>query len=281
MASSNPRSFYSKTMDVATPGALSGDPIAQINKAYVNGAATAKEVHTVVTPATVDASTTYSITVDGVTVSYTSDASPTQAELRDGLYNAFRTNPEARSLMSIAISGNNLLLTSARLEDTHTVSVNSGATTNDLSVSITTAQNLGTAVPYGVFVARASGDALGYAKLPTANTDKVLGITTIHRALERSAIGDQGTTEYKALEVMDVVERCNSLDGVWVRCVDSDITIDDTVYVIPSGATAGYVTKTAGSNINLSSQASFQSGTETINRDNTGTYMVLVRFNKV
>lgn len=281
MASSNPRSFYSKTMDVATPGALSGDPIAQINKAYINASATAKEVHTVVTPATVDASTLYSITVDGVVVSFTTDASPTQAELRDGLYNAFRTNPEARSLQSIAISGNNLLLTSARLEDTHTVTVNSGATTNDLSVSVTTAQNLGTAIPYGVFVARASGDAVGYAKLPTANTDKVVGITTIHRSQERNGVGDQSVTQYEALEVMDVIERCNSLDGVWVRCVDADITIDDTVYVIPSGSTAGYVTKTAGSNISLSTTASYQSGTQTINRDNTGTYMVLVRFNRV
>lgn len=281
MATSNPRSFYSKTMDVATPGALSGSAVSHLTGTYINSAATAKQAHTVVTPATVDASTDYVITVDGVAVTYTTDASPTQAELRDGLYNAFRTNPEAFSLMSIAISGNNLVLTSARLEDTHTVSVNSADTTKDLTVSITTAQNLGTAIPFGVFVTRASGNALKAAKLPTANTDKIIGVTTSHQYQERNAVGDQGVTEYAAMEEMDVLERCNSLDGVWVRCVDADITIDDTVYVIPSGATAGYVTKTAGSNISLATVASFRSETQVINRDNTGTYMVLVRFNQV
>lgn len=279
--SSNPRSFYSKTMDIATPGALSGSAASHLTGTYVNSAATAKQVHTVVTPATVDASAVYSITVDGVVVSYTSDASPTQTELRDGLYNSFRTNPEARSLMDVAISGNNLVLTSARLENVHIVSVNSADTTNDLTVSITTAQNLGTAIPYGVFVTRAAGDAIKAAKLPATNTDKVIGVTTIHQNLERNAIGDQAVTEYAAMEEMDVLERCNSLDGAWVRCVDADIDVDDTVYVIPSGATAGYVTKTAGSNINLATVASYRSETVAINRDNIGTYMVLVRFNQV
>lgn len=281
MATSNPRSFYSKTMDVATPGALSGDAVSIVNKAYINAAATASEVHTVVTPATVDASTLYSITIDGITVSYTSDASPTQTELRDGLYNAFRTNPEARSLAAIAISGNNLTLTATRPTDTHLVSVNSADTTNDLSVSITTAQNLGTTVPFGVFVARAAGDAIGTAKLPAANTDSVLGITTAHQNIERDIVGDQGVTEYKALEVMDVVQRCGSLDGVWVRCVESDIDLDDTIYVVASGANAGYATKTSTSNIDISTVASFQSETIAVNRDNVGTYLVLVRFNQV
>jgi hypothetical protein len=281
MATSNPRSFYSKTMDVATPGALSGDPSSHLTKAYINAAATAKQVHTITTPATVDASTLYSITVGDVTVSYTSDASPTQTELVNGLYNAFRTNPEARSLKEIAISGTTLLLTSPRLEDTITVSVNSADTTNDLGVSITTAQNLGTAIPFGVFVARASGATLGQAKLPTANTDKVLGITTIHQNIEKNLIGDKAIAEYAPMEVMDVLERCNSLDGVWVQCVESDITIDDTVYVVASGANAGFATKTSTSNISLATVASFKSGTQAVNRDNNGTYMVLVRFNQI
>lgn len=268
-------------MDVATPGALSGDPTSHLTKAYINAAATAKQVHTVTTPATVDASTLYSITVDDVTVSYTSDASPTQTELRDGLYNALRTNPEIGSLKDVAISGTTILLTSRRLEDTHVVSVNSGDTTNDLGVSITTAQNLGSAIPFGVFVARASGDALGQAKLPAANTDKILGITTIHQNIEKNLIGDSAIVEYKPMEVMDVIERCNSLDGVWVQCVESDIDIDDTVYVVASGANAGFATKTSTSNISLATVASFCSGTQAINRDNYGTYMVLVRFNKI
>ena len=281
MTTSNPRSFYSKTMDVSTPGALSGDPSARLTGTYVNSAATAKEVHTVTTPATVDASAVYSITIGDVTVSYTSDASPTRAELLAGLYNAIRTNPEARSLKEVAISGNNLLLTSTRLEDTLTVSVNSGATTNDLGVSITTAQSLGSSIPFGVFVARTSGDAVGAAKLPGADTDKVLGVTTIQQNQEKNLIGDKADVVYAPMEAMDVLERCGAADGVWVRCIDSDIDIDDTVYVVSSGATAGYVTKTSTSNISLATVASFRSGTKAINRDNTGTYMVLVRFNQI
>lgn len=281
MTTSNPRSFYSKTMDTSTPGALSGDPSSRLTGTYINSAATAKEVHTVTTPATVDTSTLYSITIGDVTVSYTSDASPTRAELLAGLYNAIRTNPEARSLKEVAISGNNLLLTSTRLEDTITVSVNSADTTNDLGVSVTTAQNLGSSIPFGVFVARSSGNALGAAKLPGADTDKVLGVTTIQQNQEKDIIGDKADVVYAPLEAMDVLERCGSADGVWVRCVESDIDIDDTVYVVASGATAGYATKTSTSNISLSTVASFRSGTKAINRDNTGTYMVLVRFNQI
>lgn len=278
---SNPRSFYSKTMDAATPGGLVGDPISQLNKAYINGAAVVSEVWTVVVPATPDASTAYSITVDGVTVSFTTDATPTQEELSNGLFNSFRTNPEARSLQSIALNGFDLELTSARSEDSHIVSVNDADTTADLSASITTAKSTGDPVGLGVFVARAAGDAVGYAKLPALATDQLIGITTLQQNEEKNAIGDTGVLEYPPESVMDVLERCNSLDGVWMQTPDSDLTIDDPVYVIPGGTNAGWVTKATAGNIDATAVASFQSETRRVNRDNAGTYMVLVRYNKV
>lgn len=276
------RTNYNLKYDVATPGLCSGDTTSLLVQTYVNNAGATKELWTIGTPATVDNSTEYVITVDDLTISYTTDASATRAELIAGLQANYDANMIAGAKFDFETSGNNLLITAKYLDQTLAVSVNSGSTTNDLTATKTTASSSGKTVPFGRVVARTSGDPKRGAKLPTVNTDKVLGITLNPKDVERNGIGDAIATRtvYKANEPMDVLVQTNSAEGVWVECVESDITVDDTIYVSVASGYEGMVTKTSTSNINISSYASFASSVQTAHADNVGQYMVLVRFNK-
>lgn len=276
------RTNYNLRYDVATPGLCSGDTTSLLVQTYVNNAGTAKEQWTIETPATPDNSTEYIIYADELTISYTTDGTASQAELAAGLKASYDANIIAGARFDFVVDGTDLVLTAKYIDQTIAVTVNDADTTEDLVAVKTTSSSAGNTVPFGRFVARSAGDGERAAKLPTADTDTILGVTLNAKDIERNGIGDSSATRtvYKGEVPMDVLVQTNSAEGVWVECVENDITIDDTIYVSVASGYEGMATKTSTDNIDISAYASFASSVKTAHADNVGKYMVLVRFNK-
>lgn len=149
----------------------------------INAAGQAAQVTTIAVPASVDNSTAYLVTLDGVTATYTSDASATQAELGAGLVAALAAEPGARGQMTAAYSGGTLTLTGTYAGVAHTVSVSGGTGSNILGTpSTTTSASMGTSVPFGVAVQSqgyVSGTSVksGGSPVTTGFTAQVMTIT--------------------------------------------------------------------------------------------------------
>lgn len=87
----------------------------------------AAQVTTISIPASPDSSTAYSVVIDGVTASYTTDASATQAELGAGLVAAIQVQAGARSRMAPTYSAGTLTLTGTWPGVSYTVSASGGS----------------------------------------------------------------------------------------------------------------------------------------------------------
>lgn len=87
----------------------------------------AAQVTTISIPASPDNSTPYSVTVDGVAASYTTDASATQAELGAGLVAAIQVQAGIRGRMAPTYSAGTLTLTGTWPGVAHTVSASGGS----------------------------------------------------------------------------------------------------------------------------------------------------------
>lgn len=101
--------------------------------------ATAAEVaqtQVVTVPGTVDNSATYHVIINGTDITYLTDASATQAELRDGLIAAINASDESDNVTATA-SGNNVLVTADDPGTAFTLTVGT-ATTNDLALGAAT-----------------------------------------------------------------------------------------------------------------------------------------------
>lgn len=131
-------SFHSRLSDArsAMPlgliGALALQSYQDRATTVVNSLGLATDVWTIAVPGSVDNSTAYSVTVDGVAASYTSDASATQAELGAGLVAAIGVEPGVRGQVTAAYSGGTLTLTGTWPGVAHTVSVSGGTGSNIL-----------------------------------------------------------------------------------------------------------------------------------------------------
>ena len=149
----------------------------------VNATGQAAQVTTIAVPASVDNSTVYSVIIDGVTSSYTSDASATQAELGAGIAAALAAEPGARGQMTGAYSGGTLTLTGTYAGVAHTVTVSGGTGSNVFGTpSTTTSASMGTSVPFGVAVqsqgyVSGTGVKSGSSPITTAFTAQVISFT--------------------------------------------------------------------------------------------------------
>lgn len=149
----------------------------------VNANGQAAQVTTIAVPASVDNSTVYSVTIDGVTSSYTSDASATQAELGAGIAAALAAEPGARGQMTGVYSAGTLTLTGTYAGVAHTVTVAGGTGSNVFGTpSNSTSASMGTSVPFGVAVqsqALVSGTGVrsGSSPVTTAFTAQVISMT--------------------------------------------------------------------------------------------------------
>lgn len=260
---------YPQKFDISRAGFLSGLGVPRV-RALKNTADTKADYSVLTIPVSPVASTVYSVTdTAGNTATYTTDASPTQSELALGMLDALRNSP-IYDLATPKLVGNVLTVTSRSEIDAFSLSG-----TAAFSIAVFNFGAITPSVPFGVLVARRSTDADDEARLPGLSTDKIVGVAMSTYAIEKTAIGQSAQVAYPANEAMDVLDRCNALDGIWVRCAESDLTISEPLFVKVGGVTAGYLTRSAAGNIALTS-ASLVKGTVT-NSDNS--LMVLLSIN--
>ncbi len=99
---------------IDSPVGFIGDIIARDrSRDGVNSGGQAKQVTTITIPASPDNATAYTVTVDGVACSFTTDGSATTAELGEGLKAAIEAQPAARAAVVPTFSSPTLTLTGA------------------------------------------------------------------------------------------------------------------------------------------------------------------------
>lgn len=251
---------YSQYSAKAFPGQVDGLGDMGV-RAMVNSALDAKNTWTVTTPATVDNSAVYSISVVGgaipaaIVASFTTDSSATQAELTAGLLAAIQAS-DLSQYLAIRESANVITLEALVPNVEYVVtSPTNATTTNDLTLAETVTEAASTPIPFGRFVVRSTSgtvDAFNEARLPaTASNVAVAGVVIAPtHAIERGAIGNAAVAQYAANDVMDVIDRTPPGGGVWVKC-DSGSILPTTTAYIDCNTTLGVVTATSTSNLAL------------------------------
>lgn len=197
----------------------------------------ARHVETV-TIDTVTNSIVYSITVNGITVSYTSDASATEAEINAGLLAAIAASPWMSALLTAAQGATTatLVLTAKQKNVTLTTTV-----TAELSRATTVAA--GVDLPFGTFV-RNNGDKNGTMKLlPLSATGQELAGVVAHShaqtvkqytpAMSEDTAGGNDDSGLNPGDVGNVARR----GLIW--CVaEETMVVTDTVYARHTTTTA-------------------------------------------
>lgn len=187
-------SFHSRLSDVRAglPGGYIGDrsEFSPLDRdiTVINSAGQASQVTTISIPSSPDSSTAYSVTVDGITATYTTDASATQAELGAGLVAAVNAAPGVRGQMSASYSGGTLTLTGTYAGISHTVTASGGVSGGAIgSPSTSTSAASAASIPFGVAIAStgviSGGERLaGTAPATTTLTAQVISLAITYAA---------------------------------------------------------------------------------------------------
>lgn len=265
------RTLYQEYMDLAIPGAIKGigRDYAITAKAYRNGNPGEKEQWEIAVPATVDADSVYEIMVGTTMVGFKTGSSSTQSDLQQGLLRAYQSNPIANTLFEITVDGNSLMLMAHEYDMSQNVLVKS-SNTNSLSVSKTQSSQIPGGINFGRLVA--VGDEYNSVRYANAAGDRIIGATLAVYDTERNGRGSNGVNSFEYGGLVDVLERCNKADGIWIETNDPTIVPGDSIFA--STNNDGFVVKNSG--IDLSAIASFQSQTKQVMN---GKQIVLVRFN--
>lgn len=255
---------YNRYMPQGYPGRLSGMGQVQIYPHVNNLCQT--EIWTITPPGTPTASTTYNLTINGVTVSATTDASPTALELGTALYNAFRLEAQLYGAIEPTLNTSTGVITLEVMGFAQNLVVS--ATAGIVAVK-TVSATYGNIIPFGRFVGRKASyyrdpqDGSGTATLIDHASDyTLLGVTMTSYATER--INPNNNLNVQALEgypfgyVMNVLKDTGTCKGVWVETVEPDLAFGDPLYVAIGAGNEGKLTKTAGSNVPLVGKASLE-----------------------
>ena len=178
----------SENLKTWKPGEILSPPYLTDTGNLSHGVDRAKQQYSVVVPATPDPETTYSYSVEGEEVAYTTSDAPDDEELRDGLLGIHNENPLARGLFEAEESGTDtILLNGLQTREQFTVEAGEG----DLTVT-----EVEEAFDGGDFeIARAvyyEGNELSADK-PAGDIEDVLaGIAAYRYDEEKKDIGGRG-----------------------------------------------------------------------------------------
>lgn len=278
---------YKRYMDHALPGVIEGmGPYRGLP--YSNSQGGAQAVYTITPPATVDPNTTYRLNIGTVPIKFTTGAGTTAAQLGAGLHGQIRTNPEAYRLVDTELNASTGVITATVRFVNMPLSIVplSSETTNDLVVANTIPPGTsGIVIPFGRFVGRkanyevnpVTGDSpatlIDSAAAFDAGGYEVLGIT-MKTFTEKVGRFEATQSGYKYMQVMNVLDHCGTIEGIWTEAVEPDIKRTDPVYI--SITDGSKVTKNPSGNLSLGSRAKFQSDCI----QSAGYNMVLVYFNR-
>ncbi|MCC5618178.1 hypothetical protein LC605_24455 [Nostoc sp. CHAB 5836] len=269
---------FSRYMPVALPGMLSGVGTNQIYP-HTN-TLSALDTVAITPPATVDNDALYSLTVNGTTISFTTDSSATTAELGAGLYAAIRTDPIIYGLVDATLNtGTGVITLAARTVDLAiAVTTNSANTTNDIVIAKTVTNSKNSVIPFGRFVGRKStyfrsnSEGVSVATLVDATSGyEVLGVTLSSQATQKVGTFGLAKDGYAFGTVMNVLKNIGTYKGVWVEAVDADLVIGDTPYIAVAAGNEGKITKVSSGNLAAGSNIKIISATE----QSFGKYIVL------
>ena len=231
---------------IGFPGAPAGETRVRSGVASVPQSA---QVTTIAIPASPDNSTAYTVTVDGVTATYTTDASATQGELGAGLVAALNVNPGIRSRMGSAYSGGTLTMTAAWPGQTFTVTAAGGSGGGAIGTPSTTAPNTAAIVYMGRVVcsqANATDEPFPALFMPTTARFSAQVTTFTYASVASGDIisttvemNGQSTTVVTAYNsshaqtltdhTADLEVRLNALFGAGVGCVAANASNDITI----------------------------------------------------
>ncbi len=225
----------------SAPGFLFGIGRPRVSM-YTNSANSRAAVWKIATPANPSANTAFSYSVNGVVVSVTTDGSTSRTELNGQLLEATR-NSDILNVAFVSQTSTGLTITAREAGVPLVVNAGVGLTPTNTVVAA-----IPSGIKFGLFVAESAD---GEARLPATDTDKLVGVTLSTYAIERNAVGSNAVTEYPPNEAMDVLDKNNDTHGIWVYCVESDLTTADDIYVVAGGADAGRVTRSDSGTISV------------------------------
>lgn len=270
------QSNYSRYMSPALAGMMSGIGSAIIIPA-LNNYATYDTV-TITPPATVDNSAIYTVTIAAIgggqknlSDSFTTDASATTAELGTGLYNAMITDPEFYSVVNVSLNtGTSVITLTARSVGTVlTVTSNSSATTNDLTITKTVTGAANAIIPFGRFVGRQTAyyqdplEGVGAMTLVDhASNYSNYGVTILSQATEQVGTFQNAQDGYAFGRTMEVLKNSGTYKGIWIETVESDLVIGDTARIQITAGNQGKLTKSTSGTANVSSNVTILSATQ-------------------
>jgi hypothetical protein len=135
---------------------------------------------------TIAVSTAYTINVDGTAVTVTSSAAETVATLQPKLLTALRNSFAGSNFTfaAVATTGITILSRLAGIATPVTVSGGGAGFTVNTGAGVASAQP--TKIPFGLVVARKTGDDVRGCRLPTAVADIILGFSVASHARELS-----------------------------------------------------------------------------------------------
>lgn len=239
---------------------------------YVNSVGGVAPVYTITPPATIDASANYSLTIDGITVTYATPSSgATTLSVGAGLFAALRAEAQIFRKANFDLNGTSGVITVTSLLLNVPLAITSpsnATTTNDLTIAQTVNAGVETRIPFGRFVGRKSTYSIDSltgvspASLIDAATGyEVLGIT-MKQIFEKDRIGPQAQANYPFMSVMNVINNTGTNKGLWTEVVDLNINpMTDSLYIAVAGANAGKASNQSSGNVDYSAKAKFVSST--------------------
>lgn len=211
-----------------------------------NSAAAVKQIDTIA-PGTAANSTNYSVDVDGTTISYTSDADATAAEIQAGLLAALKAAPLIyRKVVPTAGGSNTVVLTArnAGVFGRFTTTLSGGGT--GYALTNTTAAADPAVIPFGRGVTTGSTDSATSCKLIAAalsSTNILRGVTCRTTTMESQGIGYSIVEGYPPMEAVNVVRK-----GMVAVRVREAVTPLSAVWIYHTGTYAGQFRATTDSN---------------------------------
>ena len=266
---------YNRDIPRGEPGLFKSSGNAVIMP-FVNSVGLVAPVYTITPPATVDTSADYTLSIENVPVTVTSDANPTALELGTLLFNAIRRKPEIFRLAQYSLNTSTGVITvtgSFFNEPLVILQDNAGTTTNDLTIANTVAAAGGNNLEIGIAVGTQSSytpDRFG--RYPANAIDHATNYTfrgfSAREIVEPDRIGPLAKPVFKPGQVFGVVTDVGTHEGLLVQCVENNLTPASAAYIAVSGTNAGKVTSSSSGTMNVSSQVKIISNAFTANEMN-------------
>lgn len=245
-------------------------------EAYLNDGGYVAEVWTITTPAIPADNTLYTIDVTDANhvannlptlrVGFTTGVGTTRAQLAAGLYDAIRASLVLNGLILVTNNTSTLVLTHRKPNTPFFPTIGGGgAAPLTIPATPTTAASAPGLIDFGVGVVRLNTKS---ARLPNAGDSllAIAGFTMATDQIMKIGIGQAAVVGYAPSTLpMNVLQRCGSNPGIWVRTLETSISPDaDSVFLSVAAGSKGFVQKSnANSAIDISTKARFRSAIET------------------